>query len=187
MSGTKNICGELIKYVQKIGKSILGKKDHKVVGNESIDLESIYAGITGASSFSENPPSPTNLCTDKSVAQNTSSRVNISEGLDEDNNDVLKILNEFLNTSDEASVSPNEHRNRLDTFMQQKNNFTTTDNRLSGYFCSETIFNLSNRMLTDTEISVLEKGLNSTPIEKKLNEPERRSDFNDFCRRMRLK
>ena len=187
VSGTKNICGELIKYVQKIGKSILGKKDHKVVGNESIDLESIYAGITGASSFSENPPSPTNLCTDISVAQNTSSRVNISEGLDEDNNDVLKILNEFLNTSDEASVSPNEHRNRLDTFMQQKNNFTTTDNRLSGYFCSETIFNLSNRMLTDTEISVLEKGLNSTPIEKKLNEPERRSDFNDFCRRMRLK
>ena len=97
------------------------------------------------------------------------------------------ILNEFLNTLDEASVSPNVHRNRLDTFIHQKKNVTSTDNRLSGYFCSETIFNLSNRMLTDTEISVLEKGLNSTPIEKKLNEPERRSDFNDFCRRMRLK
>ena len=187
VSGTKNIRGEPVKYVQKIGKSILGKKDHKVVENESIDLESIYARITGASSFSENTPSPTNLCTDTSVVQNTSSRVNISEGLDEDDNDVLKILNEFLNTSDEASVSPNEHRNRLDTFIQQKNNVTTTDNRLSGYFCSETIFNLSNRMLTYTEINVLEKGLDFTPIEKKLNEPELRSDFNDFCRRMRLK
>ena len=110
-----------------------------------------------------------------------------SVNVEQDDNEVSKILNEFLNTSDEASVSPNEHRNRLDTFIQQKNNFTTTDNRLSGYFCSETIFNLSNRVLTDTKIKVLEKGLDFAPIQKKLNEPELRSDFNEFCRRMRLK
>ena len=42
-------------------------------------------------------------------------------------------------------------------------------------------------MLTDTEIKVLEKGLDFAPIQKKLNEPELRSDFNEFCRRMRLK
>ena len=84
----------------------------------------------------------------------------------------LKILNEFLNTSDEASVSPNLHRNRLDTFIHQKNNVTTTDNRLSGHFCSETIFNVSNR--------VLEKGLDFAPIQKKLNQSEVRSDFNGF-------
>ena len=48
------------------------------------------------------------------------------------------ILNEFLSTLDEASVSPNVHRNRLDTFIHQKKNETTTDNRLSRYFCSET-------------------------------------------------
>ena len=65
-----------------------------------------------------------------SVVQNSSSSVNISEGLDEDDNEVLKILNEFLNTSDEASVSPNVHRNRLDTFIHTKKNVTTTD--LSG-------------------------------------------------------
>ena len=111
----------------------------------------------------------------------------MSVGLHEDDNEVLKVLNEFLNTSDEASVSPNVHRNRLDTFIHQKKNVTTTDNRLSGYFCSETIFNLSNRVLTDTEIKVLEKGLDFAPIQKKLNEPELRSDFNEFCRRMRLK
>ena len=92
-----------------------------------------------------------------------------------------------MNTSDEASVSPNVHRNRLDTFIHQKKNITTTDNRLSRYFCSETIFNVSNRMLTDTKIKVLEKGLDFAPIQKKLNEPELRSDFNEFCRRMRLK
>ena len=100
--------------VQKTGKSNLGRKDHNVVGNESIDLESIYARLAEASSFSEDPTAPTNLCTDTSVGQNSSSSANISKGLDEDNNEVLKILNVFLNTSDKVSVSPNEHRNRLE-------------------------------------------------------------------------
>ena len=73
-------------------------------------------------------------------------------------------MNEFLNTSYEASGSPNEHRNRLDTFINQKKNFKTTDNKLSGYFYSETFFNLSNRFMTDTEIKVLEKGLDFAPL-----------------------
>ena len=42
-------------------------------------------------------------------------------------------------------------------------------------------------MLTDTEINVLEKDLDFVAIQKKMNEPELRSDFNEFCRRMRLK
>ena len=58
---------------------------------------------------------------------------------------------------------------------------------MSGYFCPETIFNLSNRVLADTKIKALEKGLDFAPIQKKWNEPELRSDFNEFCRRMRLK
>ena len=33
LSGTKNIRGEPVKDVQKIGKSTLGKTDHKVVRN----------------------------------------------------------------------------------------------------------------------------------------------------------
>ena len=164
--------------VQRIGKSALGKIDDKVVRNENIDLEIIYARLAEASCFCEDPPSPPNLCTDTSAVQNTSSSVNISAGLDEDDYKVLKILNEFLNTSDEASFSPNVHRNRLDTFIHQKKNVTTTDNRLSGYFCSETIFNLSNRVLTDTEIKVLEKGLDFAPIQKKLNEPELKQALN---------
>ena len=83
---------------------------HKVVRNESIDLESIYVRLAEGSSFAENPQSPPNLCTDTYVVQNSSSSVNISEALDEDDNGVLKILNEFFSTSDEASISPNEHR-----------------------------------------------------------------------------
>ena len=85
-SGTKNIRHEPVNHVQKIGKSTSGKKNHKVVRKESIDLESIYARLAGASSFSEDPPSPPNVCIDTSVAQNSSSSANISAGLDEDDN-----------------------------------------------------------------------------------------------------
>ena len=113
----KNIRGEPVKDVQKIGKSTLGKTHLKVVRNESIDPESVYARLADSSSFVEDPPSPPNLCTDTSVVQNSSSSVNIYEGLDEDDKEVLKILNEFFSTLDEALVSPNEHRNRLDTFL----------------------------------------------------------------------
>ena len=42
-------------------------------------------------------------------------------------------------------------------------------------------------MLTDTEIKVLGKGLDFAPIQQKINEPELKQDFNDFCRRMPLK
>ena len=92
-------------------------------------------------------------------------------------------MNDFLNTSDETSVSPNENRNRLDIFIHQKKNFATTDNRLPGYFCSETIFNLKNQILTDTEIKVLEKGPDFAPSQKNLNETALRSNFNEFCRK----
>ena len=37
-------------------------------------------------------------------------------------------------------------------------------------------------MLTDTEIKVLEKGLDFALIQHKINEPELRRDFNEFCR-----
>ena len=63
----------------------------------------------------------------------------------------------------------------------------TEKNRLSGYFCSDTIFNLTRNVLTDSEIKVLEKGLEYAPIQSKINEPELQNDFEEFCRRMHLK
>ena len=170
----KKICDEPVKDVQKIGKSTLGKKGHNIVRNKKVALESIYDRLAEASSFSEDPPSPPNLFSDASAVQNSSSSVNISEGLDEADNEVLNILNQFLNISDEASVTSNVHRNSLDTFMHQKKNVTTTDNRLPGHVYSETIF----KLLTDDKIKFLEKGLDFAAIPKKLN---------GFCRRMRLK
>ena len=76
MSGTKNTCGKPVKDVQKIGKSTLGMTDHKVVRNESIYVDSIYARFAEASSLAEDLPSPPKVCTDTSIVQNSSSSAN---------------------------------------------------------------------------------------------------------------
>ena len=59
--------------------------------------------------------------------------------------------------------------------------------RLSGSFVLDTVFNLSRKVLTDTEIKVLEKDLDLAPIQRKLNEPELRRDFKKFYCYMRPK
>ena len=41
--------------------------------------------------------------------------------------------------------------------------------RLKSYFCSKAVFNLSRKVLTDTEIKVLKKGLDFARIQKILN------------------
>ena len=63
----------------------------------------------------------------------------------------------------------------------------TTEGPTSGSFCSDTVFNLSHSVLTETEIRGLEKGLDYAPIQKKINELELRKYFSEFCRRMRNK
>ena len=49
-------------------------------------------------------------------------------------------------------------------------------------FSSDTIFNLSHRVLSNAEIKSLQKGLDFAPIE-----PELRKNFEEYCRRMRIK
>ena len=49
------------------------------------------------------------------------------------------------------------------------------------------MFNLSKKVLSDAEIGVLEKGLDYASIQNKINEPELRRDFENFCRQMRIK
>ena len=48
---------------------------------------------------------------------------------------------------------------------------TADENRLTGYFCLDTIFDLSNRVLSDNEIKVLEKSLDFAPIQGKTTDP----------------
>ena len=59
--------------------------------------------------------------------------------------------------------------------------------RLKGYFCADTVFNLSQKVLTVTEIKVLERGLGFVPTPKLINEADLRRDFEDFSRKMRCR
>ena len=79
------------------------------------------------------------------------------------------------------------HSSNRVTSVMGISSITANENRLTGYFCSDTIFALSNRVLSDNEIKVLEKGLDFAPMQRKINELQLRSDFWEFCRRMRIK
>ena len=48
----------------------------------------------------------------------------------------------------------------------------TDEGRLQGSFFPKTVFNLSQIVLSEIEIQVLEKGLDFTPIGKSINEPK---------------
>ena len=51
---------------------------------------------------------------------------------------------------------------------------------MKGYFCSKTVFNLSRKVLKETEIHVLEKGLGFAPTPTRINESDLKRDFNEF-------
>ena len=59
------------------------------------------------------------------------------------------------------------------------------EQRISGVSCSKTAFNLSHKILAEIQIKVLEKGLDFTPVQRTLYEPELCKDYEEFCRRMR--
>ena len=64
---------------------------------------------------------------------------------------------------------------------------SASDERLQGHFCSDTVFDLSNRVLKENEIEVLEKGLDFAPIQRKINKTELCKDFEESFRRMWIK
>ena len=59
--------------------------------------------------------------------------------------------------------------------------------RLEGYFCSKSVFKLRKKVLRETEIHVLEKGLGFAPTPTRINKTDLRADFNEFARKMRCK
>ena len=44
--------------------------------------------------------------------------------------------------------------------------------RLKGQFCADTVFNLSQKVLTETEIKVLERDLGCVPTSNLINEAD---------------
>ena len=69
-----------------------------------------------------------------------------------------------FSAQDRELVSTLEYLQNID--FTAHNNSTETS-RLKGYFCSETVFNLSKKVLTEAEIKVLEKGLDYAPFKTK--------------------
>ena len=76
----------------------------------------------------------------------------------------------ILSSQDQEILSVLEQLQRTSPSKASNN----SNDRISGYFCSHTVFNLSKKVLTDIEIKVLEKGLDYAPIQNKINEPELR-------------
>ena len=79
------------------------------------------------------------------------------------------------------------HGNRTSCFKTEQKPPPASSERIKGYFCSDTVFNLSNKVLSQMEISVLQKGLGFVPTPNMINESDLRRDFNEFSRKMRCK
>ena len=80
----------------------------------------------------------------------------------------------------QEKTMPLESRQNTNTSFAYSIYSVTSKVPLEGYFCLDTVFNLGRKVLSDTEIRILEKGLDFAPIENKINETELRSDFEKF-------
>ena len=119
-----------------------------------------------------------------SLSQQDTSLVDILASLLQDENTV-QALSPSVVTSTAGNVST--HGNCTSCFKTEQKPPPASSERIKGYFCSDTVFNLSNKVLSQTEISVLEKGLGFVPTPNMINEADLRRDFNEFSRKMRCK
>ena len=71
--------------------------------------------------------------------------------------------------------------------LSDNNKDHSEEGRMKGSFVSDYVFNLSKKVLSQTEINVLEKGLGFSPTPSFINEADLRRDFNEFSRKMRCK
>ena len=122
----------------------------------------------------ENPVFPVRYGTDTSLTKNDSSyEWNTSVSFDSQDQEILDILEE-LQPVEKVEIQ----------IQQYSNSNVVSDLHFDGYFCSEFVLNLRWRVLTEVEISVFEKGLDFAPIQNKINQPELKTDFENFCQRV---
>ena len=113
---------------------------------------------------------PPDLCTNSAEVSNSS------------NSQISQNNGNVFSSQDEELLSI------LQDLQQNSSSETNSSSkRIGGYFCSNTVFNLSLKVLIDTEINILEKRLDFAPVQNKINQPELRKGFEEFCRRMRIK
>ena len=121
---------------------------------------------------------------DVSLSQKDTSLVNILASLLHDDSSVQVVTPSIVTST--AGNNSTQGRSIICSEVEQ-NMLPAKSGRIKGYFCSDTIFNLSNKFLNETEIRVLEKGLGFVPTPNMINEEDLRRDFNEFSRKMRCK
>ena len=96
----------------------------------------------------------------------------------------------LINTPTSTTTAEDNIRNieeNISVTQEELITRTDTNGHLQVYFCSDVVFNLSHKVLTELEISVLGKGLGFLPTPTFINEADLRKNFADFARKMRCK
>ena len=173
---TKNYAN-IVKVTKAQPLILENKSSHgnKKDGENQLDLEKINSLLIKDEKLNSSRivTSPPKMISNTSIASNSSnsfSKVGDFETFDTQDRELLDVLEELGNVEKAKGHDVD----------------VTSLSRLKGHFCSDTIFNLSHKVLSDAEIKVLEKGLDFAPIQRKIDEPELRDDFQEFCRRMRV-
>ena len=105
-----------------------------------------------------NPNSPQNLIVDSSSSLHHSNAQVFKEEpglLTSQDKELLSVLKSIQNVNDSLKL-----RNRV---------LVISEGRLSGYFCSDTVSNMDRKILSNTEIKILEKGLDFPMLQRKIN------------------
>ena len=119
-----------------------------------MNLEAIKKDLLNSENSSIISTSPPALCTNTLSPENSSTYKCNSLSLESTpDKEILDILEELQN-----------HESCISDIRTS----ATRDERLQGHFCSDTVFNLSNTVLSENEM--LEKSLDFAPIQRKINE-----------------
>ena len=124
------------------------------------------------------------------LSLNGSSLVEILRNLLNDKNSVNKVTpSGSISTADLVSTQSNCTSSSETSIevLEKEVKSPVTSKILKGYFCSDTVFNLNKKVLTETEIGVFERDFGFVPRPDLINEENLRRDLNDFSRKMRCK
>ena len=128
--------------------------DNTLTCANTTDLSKIYCEllVCEKSNSSNSERCPPNLCTNSAEVSN--------------------ISNSHISQND-ANVFPSQDEELLSILQDLQRNSTSETNssskRIVGYFYSDTVLHLRSKVLTDTEINILEKGLDFAPILNETN------------------
>ena len=146
-----------------VQKSTMSKEELKSVRNLLLSEDSLTA-----------EPSPPVLIADTSISDNTSAPSNTEEPREEiQNHDNFEsdMDEEFLSVLINLQNADPDTQHEIGSPIVKSEGLSTKgtvtdEGRLQGLLCSKTVFNLSQRLLSEIEIQVLEKGLDFALIQK---------------------